>query len=407
MPYKNSSNNRILPANARASDVASKAIQEILPVQQVRNMSAHRVQGFPSILYNRLTQGQKCTCNASDIKLGTRLGEDGKAAPGTVNELITGALHFNVSPYGSTGPKDDPFDSVTSPHANNKYQGTFDNVGREATSLPTRIEDSEAFGDNGPLQDFDIEDMVGGFDTANLGTTDATCAVCFGTSFVGGYAPFHAQRIVLTVDNVELGLSTLNLLKHPWSARGTSFSARVVLPYGAIGVDSFKVYNGRKIVPANFSVDAQIINAVSVLAFCDGRPHDLVASFAGEVEWTHLEIQFILSSDSAFFEFPKLSQSADTNLLEKTEPFQIVMASNLPNLKAEDVVVESVYGKVLEVQTVNWWNDRNRSVLGWECQVRPVQPQELYNILPRRGRVLTKTPTSVGVHDNMRGTLRT
>jgi len=409
MPIKNATNNRILPANARASDVASKAIKEIVPVQQQRNMSAHRVQGFQAVHYSHLNQGRKCNCKSSEAKLNTRLGNDGKANPGLVNELITGAMTFNVSPYGSSPlSRDDPFDSRTSPLANDKFQGVFDNIGKQPDSLPTRIQDGVAFGDNGPQQEYDIEEYLGDWDSGDVGITDAACAICFGTGFVGGYAPFHSQRIVLTVDEVDLGLATINALLKPWTSTGPGFSAQVVFPFGAIGVDSFKVYNQRKAVGANFTVDGQAVDAISILRFCDGRPHTLAATFfEPEVTWTHMEMQFALSKESAFFEFPKLNQSSDTNLLEKTEPFQIIVASNLPSLKAEDIIIESIYGKALIVQTVNWWNDRDRNILGWECQVRPIQPQELYNILPRRGRLMSKPPTSLGVHDNMRGTYRT
>jgi hypothetical protein len=57
MPVKTSNNNRILPANGRAVDVAKRAIQEILPVQQMRYHDAFAVQGYEGVLYNRLGQG--------------------------------------------------------------------------------------------------------------------------------------------------------------------------------------------------------------------------------------------------------------------------------------------------------------------------------------------------------------
>src|ERR1700737_3071847 len=127
MPVRNnSSNNRIIPANARAADVAAKAVKEILPVQQMRNMSAMRVQGYPAILYTHLTQGRKCTCQSTQKQLNSRLGLDGKAKPGVINEMLTGAMEFDVSPYGTSSTYTDPFSSVTSPCATNQYQGQFD-----------------------------------------------------------------------------------------------------------------------------------------------------------------------------------------------------------------------------------------------------------------------------------------
>lgn len=409
MPVRNSSNNRVLPANARASDVASRAVQEILPAQQQRNYSAHRVQGFEVILYNRLNQGRKCSCQSSEKKLATRLGQDGKAKPGVVNELLSGVLRFDVTPYGSPiEVQTDPFASQTSPKAPvNKNQGVFDIVEHEINGLPSDIVLEDAFGDNGPLSNLTIDDMAGDFDASHMGFTDATCAVCFGSGFVGGYAPFHAHRIVQSVDDVRLGDSTINILDKPWSAESQQFTFDVVFPYGAIGVDIFRVLNNSKQLGANFTVDGTPINAVSVLSYCDGRPHTVGIQFADPTKWTHVEIQFVLSNQSAFFEFPKLNKSSDTALLERTEPFQISISSNVQQLETEDIIVDTEYGKALIIQTTNPWNSRNKDILGWECTVRPVQPMELYNILPRRGRTTTKPPAALGVHDNQLGTART
>lgn len=409
MPIRQSSNNRILPANARASDVASKAVQEVMAVQQSRNYSAHRVQGFAGIMYNRLTQGRKCSCQASEKKLASRLDQNGKAKPGVVNELLTGSMVFNVTPYGSpVSPTTDPFASETSPKApKNKHQGVFDIVEPEVNGLPSDIVLEDAFGDNGPLENLTLDDFAGDFDASHLGFTDATCAVCFGSGFVGGYAPFHAHRIVVSVDDVQLGASEINLLSRPWAAESITFSFQAVLPYGAIGLDIFRVMNNEKSLGANFTVDGNPVNAVTVLSYCDGRMHTIGVAFPEVRVWTHMEIQFVLSHESLFFEFPKLSKGSDTSLLEQTEPFQISISSNVPNVQTEDLIVDSVYGKALIVQNTNPWNSRNKDILGWECTVRPVQPQELYNILPRRGRITTKPPSALGAHDNQLGTART
>ena len=217
MPVKTSNNNRILPANARAADVATKAIQEILPVQQMRYQSAFRVQGFEGVLYNRLYQGPKCTCKSSQKHLASRLDESGKAKPGVINELMVGQT-FDVSAYGHSGPQDDPFDSVVSPQAPvNKYQGVFDNVGLEPDSLPTRVVDS-GFGDNGPASvEFNLDELAADFDASNLGMTEASCAVCFGTGFVGGYVPLYGKRLVRTADQVELqSIDSIDVARTPW-----------------------------------------------------------------------------------------------------------------------------------------------------------------------------------------------
>lgn len=402
MPFKTSSNNRVLPSNARASDVVSRAIQEIVPVQQSRNYSAHRVQGYKGLLYNRLYQGPKCSCQSSEQKINSRLNLEGKADAGFINELLTGQMEFTVTPYGRNLPSD-----VVSPFApQNKNQGVFDIISKDGAGVPSRVE-TQGFGDNGALEEFDINDLAGAFDASSVGMTDVYCAVCFGTGFVGGYSVFHGHRSVIPVDQVDLGSTSLNLIDRPWSAESKDFSFQVLLPRGAVALDICRVMNNKDLVVANFTIDSQAVNEITILKFCDGRPHLIEVNFSEPRKWTHVELQFALASDHAYFELPKTNKGSDISLLEQTEPFQISMASNVPNLQPEDLIVESSMGRVLMVQNSNGWNTRRRDLLGWECNVRPVQPQELYNILPRRGRIRTKDQTALGAHDNMYGTART
>ncbi len=409
MPVIKPSNNQVLPANARASDVATKAVNEILAAQQSRYMSALRVQGYQGILYCRLEQGQKCTCKASRKHLNTRLGEDGKASIGDINKLLTGSMTFDVTPYGSTFiPKDDPLSHVVSPEApGDAFQGVFDVVARDPHTYPNvRVPTEEDFGDNGPIDPtFRVEDLVGDFDSDVVGVSDVACAVCFGTSFVGGYAPFQGYRRVYPVNDlfVALGNSALDVTKIPWSAmtQGT-VTITTLFPRGCVGVDSFKVYNSITPVPANFTVDGRPISQVTdLLKSCDGKLHDVAFTFDQPTEWTHLEVQFSLSRESPFFELPKLVQGSDTGVLDKTEPFQIILGPNVPVLRTEDIIVEQTFGKVLIVQNSNMWNTRNRNTLGWECTVRVTQPQEWYRILPKRGRTMAKNQSTNTAHNNL------
>jgi hypothetical protein len=409
MPVRTSNNNRILSANARNADVAERAIQEILPTQQMRYQSAFRVQGFQGVLYNRLYQGQKCTCKSTQKHLASRLDESGKAKPGVLNELLTGAV-FDVSGYGQSLPRTDPFDSVTSPAAPvNKHQGDFDIVAETPLSLPTRVPTGPDFGDNGPLDlGFDIDELASDFDASAIGMTEVACAVCFGSGFVGGYTPLYGRRIVRTVDQVRLtSTDAIDALQNPWRATSTGFSFTEILPYGALAVDIFRVLCDHKPVAANFTIDGQPINEVTVLKYCDGRPHLVEVKFSEAKVWTHVEIQFATSSDIAFFEFPKLNKSSDTSLLDNTEPFQIILSPLIPTVQVEDLFTESTTGKALIVQSVNTWNTRQRQTLGWECQVRVIQEPEIYNLIPRRGRIKTKPETSNLVHDNSTGYRRT
>lgn len=410
MPFKYSTNSKILPANARAADVAEKAIKEIIPVQQRRAYDAFRPQGITCIHYNHLTNGRKCNCQSGQKQINGLLDKDGKADIGTINEFITGGMSFDVTPYNRNQSRAIPeaagANGWTSPNAPvNKHQGVFDIVANEGDFPFADIVEGPAVGDNGPINNIDIDDLVGDFDASNMGFSEVSCGICFGTGFIGGYSPYHAHRQVLTVADLSI-VGELDLLQRPWRATATSFSQKIILPRGAIAIDVFRVWNNVKPVNAQFTIDGSpITNVVQILNKCDGLPHVIGATLNSE--FTHLEMQFSLTTESVYFEFPKRPSSADTSLLEQMEPFQIILSPNLPTIGSMDIIVESQLGKVLVVQNVNPWESRQRNTLGWEAQVRVIQPQEIYRILPLRGRVMNKDASTKMVRDNQLGIYRT
>lgn len=410
MPVIERSNNRVLPANARAADVAEKAVNEILPVQQRRYFDAFRVQGIPAIHYNRLGAGRKCSCQSAAKQINGLLDKDGKASAGAINQMITGDMNFQVTPYNFNQERVTGVTGNTSPLAPvNKNQGVFDLLsdGDEIPFADLLQGRPDGFGDNGPVSQVTIDDMVADFDASMLGFSDVACPICFGTGFIGGFAPYHGHRNVLTVPDVQLSPDgVIDTLKRPLVAHAVSFSVIIVLPRGAIGVDVFRVWNSATPVNATMTLDGTPVNGVSdILAKCDGKPH--VLTCAQVFEFTHFEMQFSLTTESVYFEFPKRPSSANTDLLEQMEPFNIIISPNLPTMESQDIIVEQQLGKVMVVQNVNPWNTRNRQVLGWEAQVRVIQPQELYRILPARGRTMNKDRTTQMVRDNVTGPRRT
>jgi hypothetical protein len=419
MPVRERSNYRLLPANARAADVAEKAVNEIIPIQQRRYYDAFRVQGIAAVHYTNLKTGRKCNCQSSQKQINGLLNEQGKASEGHINELLTapsgaaktnGSFSFNITPYNQDQAKLGVPSTQTSPFAPvNKNQGVFDIVTPDDDFGFADNVVSEGFGDNGPVSDLDLDAMVGDFDASAFGYSDVSCPVCFGSGFVGGYTPYHAHRQVLTVADMQMDAhGEIDMLKRPWVAHTIGFSVIVILPRGAIGVDAFRLWNMADVVNVPILLDGQALTSTTqLLSKCDGRPHVVSVSVPAGFSFTHLEMQFNLTTESVYFEFPRRGSSADTALLEQMEPFQIIVSPNLPAIDSEDVIVESQLGKVLLVQNSNPWNSRNRAVLGWEVQVRVIQPQELYRILPRRGRVMTKDATTQMIRDNVTGPRRT
>jgi len=438
------SNNRVLPSNARAVDVASSSLDRIAPVQARKYDAAFRVAGYSGILYNRLTSGVRCACTDHSKLASSRLGLDGKADSGLISSLLTGG-EFGVREYG-TAPARTAQESrdtleiqplsylmagIAYPDETNKPPSLFDVDAPMGTGyMPATMSDhystdpnsptartivSSGTGPNGPVADSDlVEEIIdlGLHNPGGMGNTDASCPVCFGSGFVGGFSVYRGWRRVLLPYAPEATLppyAVVELLDKPARAMTDWCDFTVSLPSGVVSVDSVRVYMDDQMVDgARVLVDSvEITSDQDIVRFCDGKPHIVRVSLPDDTcTFSHLELQFNQSTESAYFEFPKQTKSSDMSLLERTEPFQITFSPLVPMVKTQDIVVESVTGKVLQVKSTTGWNDHRSRILGWESDVRPVQPHELYTLLPRRRPTyLPKVVTHV--RDNSTGKLRT
>lgn len=373
----------LTPANMRNADVAHRLIEDIAPMQQSRMQSAFRVAGVQAVLYTRLTQGRPCICHRQNNE-ASRLSPDGKASSGAIDRIITGNSNFGIGSY-STHTRDlneNPYKTETSPgNQSNKYRGDLNRVGSILDDEFNQLEEEPILGDNGQFSP-DLEDMFDGFDMSQLGLSDISCPICFGTNYVGGFSPFRSWRQVLLGTDLR-STSYFDLPSFTLSP-GVHY-ANITLPRGATVLDVCRTMNGKTQTLSQMFVDGVDITRSRFLDFCDGRPR--VLRIETDSPLTHVEIQLGLSDEPVFFEFPKKSKSSDMSLLEQTDPFQIIVSPDIPSLAAMDVIMESQSGKLLIVQATTPWSTRNKNMLGFECQVRVAQPQELWNILPKRRHV--------------------
>ena len=421
MPFYSRSNNRILPSNSRAVDVAKETLRGLMPVQQRKYDNAFKVQGYESLVYNRLTQGLVCSCQANQKVFSSLLDADGKMPVGTMNELLSGGMEFKIQPYGSRasgrddlrGPRNIP------PLArDDQFYGELidentlyaDNLGDitdpyiESSPLGTPGER----GDNGPVQTDTLDDQVEMFDTNILDHSSTKCTVCFGTGFVGGYSSLHGWRKVLTTHSPERSAvtGTIEAYRTPNAFFATSVTFSTILPRGFVYLDAFRVWNNDdRANPTAILIDNLPYSDALLPALCDGRVHRITIQFEALTYWTHLEIQIGLSRETAMLEFPKLTSGTTTELRDLTEDVSINASPTIPKLSTYDVLVESTFGKCFIVGSATGWNDRDRNVLGWDVNARVIQPNELLHNLPRR-RHLQQQRTNM-VRDNQRGGRRT
>lgn len=358
MPIIDRGPSNLTPTNARVSDVASNLVHSLMPLQHQKISAAFRVQGIPAILYNRLLSGRVCTCKGSHTKIA-KLDHDGKADIGIINDILTGAA-FGTSNYG---------DRIVAEDAANT---TVDE--------PNAFEIMDISGTVRDPSETTLDDLVSEFDLGLTGYTDAACAICFGTGFVGGYAVYNGWRQVVVPTDMQTNCTVDPI---SFKLRPGDHAFTIVLPRGAVLVDAFRCWNGLELAPIqDLCIDTYPVTENGSLRFCDGRRHQV--SFTCETEISHFELQYGLTNVPAFFEVPKMSQSADISLMETTEPFQIQMSPEVATIGTMDIITESQSGKALLVTAPNPWNTRDKSRLAWECQVRVTQPMELFRLLPRR-----------------------
>lgn len=371
----------LTPQNARASDVAKRMTEHIAPMKQAQQLSAFRVQGFQCVLYNQLKQGRQCPCCTKNATVN-KLSPDGKADLGAINRVITGQLDFGITSYNPQSVPGNQGQGPTSSNPNDPWAGDLTKIGNWDGTDVNLMQDEPGLGDTGQFSP-DLGDLFGDFDLSHLGITDVSCPICFGSTYIGGYSVFRGFRQVFIGQDFET-TSTIDI--ETWALSPGTHTIQVVLPRGANQLDAFRIMNGRRSAPFQLAIDGVPTAGKNLLQYFDGQAHTLTITTKSEM--THLEIQGALSTESVYFEFPRRANSQDISLLEKMEPFQLLMSPDVPQLDVLDVVIESQQGKALVVGAVNPWETHRRNPLGIECQVRVAQPQELFNILPVRNPLI-------------------
>lgn len=416
MPFQSRSNNRILPANARAVDVAKQTLRDIIPVEQRRYQNAFEVQGYETIVYQRLWHGVACSCSAHRSVSAGYLDEEGKLDAGTMDGILSGGMEFKVRRYGARTPNRSDLKPVESKFEDGQLmdgdefndRSGFDIVSDDTDDVfASTVTDQIVTGANGVTRPTDMDDASAIFD-GELELNDTKCGVCMGTGYVGGYSVLNGLRIVLHTASPQItklsGTKEFNQVPHAFFTDEVEF--QIVLPKGAVAFDALRVWNNDvQAHPESIEIDNLPFSPELLMALCNGLTHTIRVTFSEMSYFTHLELQLNLSRTKALFELPRLAGGSDTKLQDATDDVSINASPSIPHLKREDVLVESTFGKALIVQSCNPWNDKDRSVLGWDVQTRVIQPEELLNNLPRRG--VTHQKSTYLVRDNMRGIRRT
>jgi hypothetical protein len=416
VPFKSKTNNRILPANSRAVDVAQRAIRDITPIQQRRYANAFEVDGHESVIYHKVSTGLACSCQAHRKALATVLDEDGKMGMGHMNQLLTGGLEFTINRYGQRGsPHDtsgqpDPMPVARpglQPGARHLVDVDYPTLDMDDEVSTKIVNEDVTTGTVGAVRAQTIDDMVGDFDV-DLLHSDSSCMVCYGTGYVGGFVVLGGWRACLSTQWVPRAdiVGTVEANQTPHRFMSTKVDFKIVIPKGMVYLDTFRVWNNfEPVVGASISIDNLPYSQQLFAAFCDGLEHTITVEFEELTMWSHLEIQVCQTRHPSLVEFPKLQEGSDASKLNGTEDVQILASPLIPRLKRGDVLVDSTTGYTFLISSTESWNDKNRNMHGWSANARVVQPAEMTSSLPRR-RKLSQRPVNA-VRANVDGGRRT
>lgn len=386
MPILTRFSGRVLPANQRAVDVARQEIQRLIPAHAQRTHNALAVGGYESIIYLRKTTGQHCACKRKSKEVHSRLDQDGNLSPGLIETLITGDQSGPVA-YGTSYRNRDTYFDVD--QSVEDLVDPFNRSGKSAIPDANRMTvDSQDNNSGTLLEDDGLEELVTGpvLDYGGTGLTDNSCPICFGTGFVGGYDLLSGYRSVLSYQHPSCsssGVIDLNAFVPTITCDQITFT--VLLP-PAVAVDAFKVYSVREIMRPTITVDGNaVLGPKQLLPYCDGTEHTIELKWDSLVNFTHLEIQ-LQTADSIPIDFPKTTRQSLQTVIDNYGDMQIQVSPFVPLLRPGDVVAESTLGRNFMVKNVSPHIDIRAHALGWEADIRVIQPQELTWLLPRRAK---------------------
>jgi hypothetical protein len=394
-------------------------LDRVVPVQQRRYANAFEVNGYETLLYQKLRHGVPCSCQNHRGAAATILDESGKLRPGHMDELLTGGLSFRVQPYGTREPMRGDLRAIRgagpAAHEEQMFDGAEDGVPLDDYEIEDDFENPNTtitHADDGDVtdnqdNDNELDDESEIFDAEDY-VNDTKCCICFGTGWVGGYSLLNGLRMVLSTQWGPNKLSidgTIETKRSPHAFMATRVDFTAVLPKGVVGVDTFRIWNNdRQTFPSQLLIDNLPYSVGLLHAFCDGREHTISVLHDQLTYWTHAELQFNLSTQRALFELPRKTDGSNMQLTEAAEDMQINVSPQVPNIEREDILVECTLGKGMVVQSATDWKTAKRDILGWDVNVRVLQPNEIVNMLPRRRS--THQKSTYMVRDNMDGSRR-
>jgi len=308
-----------LPKNTRGTDYARRTIKALANSANQQYRNAIEVDGIYGHLYNRLTHGEKCTCQTTSRQI---LDSDGNMDQRMMDALLD---DIQMSDYNG-----------------------------EELEIIT-IDGNKELPPDAPPQ----------------GTTFGAggCAVCFNTGIVGGYQIYGGRRYVFApqMDDMQLKKVTINYEDSPntWRVQsGSKITIKKKIPR-AYDIAQTAVAMCNKIV-GNFTLTEK-----------DGSYE---FEFLEDSAITHIVIQVGSKSSLIPLNFDRVSVSFDAFDADKFNDVNVAIPPNI-HLTNRSIFIDPVRSMWWRLLDINHQNDSFGTEYGYTANASVVRPYEIERLL--------------------------
>ncbi len=422
MAFRRTAQRNPQPRNQNSVAVARTSLELLAPVVQQQYINALAVNGYDCLFYSVLQHGRRCSCT---FAIDAAPPNDGVAP--IFDDKGNGSIEFISSMLGNStfsidryGKRKNLPESKTTKDATISYEDSknridvIDNLkdtdlvndrARQILPKTKKLANSNFPEDVVLIEGAEIEvnDDVGSGQNSS-----AACGVCFGTGYIGGFAIHKGFKNDLDAswNAVSMQGFTITKVTHPYvfeSVDNTGFIEwTVTLPKGAFAVEAIRVFNSRIPLWSGFGLDIknaefstyEQLNYVSLLRFCNGLPATIrlsIDNYPDVFTMTHISLQLLMSDIPTYFDYPHLSKTSDTSVLDAVDQIQLNVTPEVPLVKPYDVVYDRVFNKLWRVTSVEDFVDRLQNQHGTSCNARLIQENEaLYQLMPRQNERSTR-----------------
>ncbi len=354
----------------RVKEIADKVLDNTSSIAQQEINNAFLVNPHPITLYIPLTNGYPCSCTYNDT-----LASDGSMKPELMDSLLSSPV--TITPSDSIHAKHDMLIGTTS--------SVRPRTGDDKRTPVTLTDDAEIT---------DLGEISGTIPTPDMnpfGFSGTSCPVCFGTSFIGGYNVFRGSRIVLSPSRLKdaegISIDHTAAPNKIMSERNGAFVLfDVVFPKNAISVTAFRIFDRQHPIKLPLFVNAVSVEPglqqSAILPFANGIKSELRVDLAQGQQFTHIEIQFSLSTNDLLADFSKIQDLQDTILLEGLATGTVVLPPLISRVPKLSMIFDHVYGRYWRTTDSDPLQDARGNIYGHECNVFPLKSFELGTLLP-------------------------